>query len=76
MCKRIRMPRDFPHCFHRLLGVRVTDRETPEVPSAICNGFLEGEGLLLTGRHGSFSSYEVFIHVIDRQLVEVRIKSW
>jgi broad specificity phosphatase PhoE len=24
---RIYIPRDFPHCFHRLLGVRLTDRE-------------------------------------------------
>jgi hypothetical protein len=31
------------------------------------NGLLEGAGYLLTGRHGSFSSYEAFIHVIDRQ---------
>ena len=38
---------------------------------------LEGmlEGYLLTGRHGLLSSYGAFIHVIDRQLVEVRIKS-
>ena len=29
----------------------------------ICQGWLEG--YLLTGRHGLFSCYEAFIHIVD-----------
>ena len=32
-------------------------------PSTLCEGWLEG--YLLTGRHGLFSCYEAFIHVVD-----------
>jgi len=40
------------------------DGRVPEILSEhLCQGWLEG--YLLTGRHGLFSSYEAFIHIVD-----------
>jgi xylulose-5-phosphate/fructose-6-phosphate phosphoketolase len=36
----------------------------------ICQGWLEG--YLLTGRHGLFSCYEAFIHIVDSMLTSTR----
>ena len=48
-------------------GGRETFRETGRVMEVLsehmCQGWLEG--YLLTGRHGFFSCYEAFIHIID-----------
>jgi xylulose-5-phosphate/fructose-6-phosphate phosphoketolase len=43
------------------------DGRVPEILSEhLCQGWLEG--YLLTGRHGLFSSYEAFIHIVDSML--------
>ena len=55
---------------HRRRSFRTTDHQLPtdgrvmEVLSEhMCEGWLEG--YLLTGRHGFFSCYEAFVHIID-----------
>ena len=40
-----------------------TGRVTEVLSEHLCQGMLEG--YLLTGRHGMFSSYEAFIHIVD-----------
>ena len=40
-----------------------TGRVTEVLSEHLCQGMLEG--YLLTGRHGLFSSYEAFIHIVD-----------
>ena len=68
------MPRDFPHCFHRLLCVRVSDRgNSRSSVSDLQMGY--AKATCSPDAMDSSSSYEAFIHVIDRQLVEVSIKS-
>ena len=43
--------------------VRTTGRVMEMLSEHMCQGWLEG--YLLTGRHGFFSCYEAFIHIID-----------
>ena len=42
---------------------RETGRVMEMLSEHMCQGWLEG--YLLTGRHGFFSCYEAFIHIID-----------
>ena len=47
--------------------ILVSDGRVMEVLSEhLCQGWLEG--YLLTGRHGFFSCYEAFIHIVDSML--------
>jgi len=39
------------------------DGRVMEISEHTCEGWLEG--YLLTGRHGFFSCYEAFIHIVD-----------
>jgi xylulose-5-phosphate/fructose-6-phosphate phosphoketolase len=59
----------------RVWTARSTDLDVHESPTGrvvevlsehMCQGWLEG--YLLTGRHGVFTSYEAFIHVVDSML--------
>ena len=45
------------------INLSVTGRVMEVLSEHLCEGWLEG--YLLTGRHGFFSCYEAFIHVID-----------
>jgi xylulose-5-phosphate/fructose-6-phosphate phosphoketolase len=45
------------------IGLAPTGRVMEVLSEHLCQGWLEG--YLLTGRHGLFSCYEAFIHVID-----------
>jgi xylulose-5-phosphate/fructose-6-phosphate phosphoketolase len=51
---------------HRDTDLNVDGRVMEVLSEHLCQGWLEG--YLLTGRHGFFSCYEAFIHIIDSML--------
>jgi xylulose-5-phosphate/fructose-6-phosphate phosphoketolase len=48
------------------VNLSVKGRVMEVLSEHLCEGWLEG--YLLTGRHGLFSCYEAFIHIIDSML--------
>ena len=48
---------------HVDINLNIDGRVMEVLSEHLCEGWLEG--YLLTGRHGFFSCYEAFVHVID-----------
>ena len=62
-CTRRRRRRGRPRCSRSTSRSRTDGRVMEILSETTCQGWLEG--YLLTGRHGLFSCYEAFVHIVD-----------